>query len=61
MRFFIPAKAMQMEIVSIGVQPKELKHQYSSKSDDLPPTYDSYEFHPVPLPGNISEQTGTKL
>ena len=55
---------MQMEIVSIGVQPKELKHQYSSKSDDLPPTYDSYEFHPVPLPGElpyISVQTGTKL
>ena len=51
---------MQMEIISIGVGPKELKHQYSSKSDDLPPTYDSYEFHPVLLPGNIS-LPGTKL
>ena len=52
---------MQMNIVSIGVRSKELKHQYSSKSDDLPPPYDSYEFHPVPLPGNFSSPTGTKL
>ena len=50
-----------MEIVSIGVRSKEFKHQYSSKSDDLPPTYGSYELNPVPLPGKISVQTGTKL
>jgi len=52
---------MQMEIVSIGVRPKELKPQYSSKSDDLPPTYDSYELNAVPLPGNFSVPSGTRL
>jgi len=54
-------QAMQMEIVSIGVRPKELKPQYSSKSDDLPPTYDSYELNAVPLPGNFSVPSGTRL
>ena len=45
-------EALQMEVISSGNQAKELIHQTSSKSDDLPPAYDSHEFHPVLLPGN---------
>ena len=45
-------EALQMEVISIGKQARELIHQTSSKSDDLPPAYDSHEFHPVLLPGN---------
>ena len=45
-------QALQMEVVSSGAPTKNLMHQSSSKSDDLPPTYDAVEFHPVLLPGN---------
>ena len=45
-------EALQMEIISIGNQPREFMHQNSSKSDDLPPAYGSHAFHPVLLPGN---------
>ena len=64
-------QAMEMEIVPSGNsnQPIQFMHQTSSKSDDLPPAYKSFEFHPVLLPGNtyfsypesLSVPSGTKL
>ena len=62
-------QALQMDVISTGVPTKKLMHQSSSKSDDLPPTYDAYEFHPVLLPGNThytyfdrkTVQPGTKM
>ena len=62
-------QALQMEVISSGAPTKKLMHQSSSKSDDLPPTYDAVEFHPVLLPGNTyftyldgkTVQPGTKL